>query len=263
MTSNTLKHLFVPNQVLSKSAAAYLAAAQIALFTALWFLSGSRLLPNPAAILSSFDELLFEKGMLFHLFISAKTVLTAMVLTVFISLSIAYASTLPVFRGLGFVASKLRFVPLAGLTFMFTIVFGGEHIKMSLLTYGMTVFFLTNMLSVVLDTKKSELDHARLLGMSEWRATYEVIVLGKFDQVIETARQNFAIAWTMLTFVEGVSRSEGGIGVLLNNSDKHFNMPEMYAMLICIFVVGLAIDYLFGVIKALVCPYAVMTLERN
>ena len=260
---NSLKQLFTPNQVLSKRAAVTLTAAQLVLFLVVWVLADCKMFPTPVQILASFDDLLLKKGMLFHLWVSAKTVFKAMGLSILISLVLAYASTLPAFRFLGFVGSKLRFVPLAGLAFLFTVLFGGEHIKMSLLTYGITVFFLTGMLSVVLDTKKSELDHARLLGMSEWRTTLEVIVLGKFDQVLEIARQNFAIAWTMLTFVEGVSRSEGGVGVLLNNSDKHFNLPEMFAMLICIFVVGLAIDYLLGLIRRVAFPYTVMSLERS
>jgi len=41
-----------------------------------------------------------------------------------------------------------------------------------------------------------------------------VIVLGRADAAFDAMRQNAAMGWMMLTMVEGISRSEGGIGGL-------------------------------------------------
>jgi NitT/TauT family transport system permease protein len=99
--------------------------------------------------------------------------------------------------------------------------------------------------------------------MSEWEVVWDVVVLGTMDQAIEVLRQNAAIGWMMLTMVEGISRSEGGVGAMLLNQNKHFHLAEVFAIQILILLVGLLLDYAIGVFKNAVCPWAVLTLERK
>lgn len=259
----SVKRLFTPNQILPARTAAILAAVQALVVLGLWLSGSFPYVPTPTQIVAVLPGMLFTKGLLYHLWISTRTVFQAMAITIALSLAVSYAAVLPFFRPLAYVSSKLRFISIAGLIFFFVLVFGGQNIKLSLLVYGMSVFFITNMLDVIAGVQKSELDHARLLGMSEWRATYEVILRGKLPYVLDIVRGNFAIAWAMLTLVEGVSRAEGGIGFLLNNNDKHFELAEMFATLFCIFVVGVSLDALFAWLKRVLCPYADITLERS
>ena len=100
--------------------------------------------------------------------------------------------------------------------------------------------------------------------MSEWRVVWEVVVLGTADKAFEVLRQNAAIGWMMLTMVEGISRSEGGIGAMLLNQNKHFRLAEVFAIQIVILAVGMGQDYAIGVRSgASCCPYATLTLERR
>ncbi len=73
----------------------------------------------------------------------------------------------------------------------------------------------------------------------------EVVVRGTIHHVFEVMRQNFAIAWMMITMVEGLSMSEGGLGTLLIKSSKYIDLSTIFAILIIIFSVGIAFDYLF------------------
>ena len=63
--------------------------------------------------------------------------------------------------------------------------------------------------------------------------------------------------------VEGISRSEGGIGALILNQNKHFKLAEVYALLFVILAIGLALDYGMGVIIRVVCPYTVLERVRR
>ena len=63
--------------------------------------------------------------------------------------------------------------------------------------------------------------------------------------------------------VESISRSEGGVGAMLLNQNKHFHLAEVFAIQILILVLGMAQDYGIGVFKRIVCPYASLTLERQ
>jgi NitT/TauT family transport system permease protein len=147
---------------------------------------------------------------------------------------------------------------------VFTLIFGGGHpLKTSLLVFGVTVFYVTSMASVIAAIPKGDFDHARTLRMSEWRVVWEVVILGTVDKAFEVLRQNAAIGWMMLTLVEGIVRSEGGVGTMLLNESKHFRLAEVFAIQIVILLVGLFQDYGIGVVRRLACPYADLTLERK
>lgn len=67
----------------------------------------------------------------------------------------------------------------------------------------------------------------------------------------------------MLTMVEGMARSEGGIGAMLLNQNKHFHLAAVMAIQLMILIVGLGQDYIIGLLKSIACPYATITLERK
>jgi NitT/TauT family transport system permease protein len=119
------------------------------------------------------------------------------------------------------------------------------------------------MVDVVASIPRDTFDHARTLRMGEWRATWEVVVRGTADKAMEVLRQNAAIGWMMLTMVEGISRAEGGVGAMLLNQNKHFHLPEVFAIQILILTVGILQDYALGGLKRLLFPYAELTLERR
>jgi NitT/TauT family transport system permease protein len=124
----------------------------------------------------------------------------------------------------------------------------------------MTTYFVTSMARVVIEIPRENFDHMRALGASEVRTLWEVVILGTLDKAFEVLRQNFAIGWTMITMVEGISRAEGGIGALILNQNKHFKLDAVFAVLFVILLVGLVLDYLVGALTRIVCPYA--NLER-
>jgi NitT/TauT family transport system permease protein len=67
----------------------------------------------------------------------------------------------------------------------------------------------------------------------------------------------------MLTMIEGMSRSDGGVGAVLLNQNKHFHLSSVMAIQLLILIVGLGQDYAIGALKKLFCPYASITTERK
>jgi NitT/TauT family transport system permease protein len=181
-----------------------------------------------------------------------------------VSLLLAYATVMPFFRPLVALLSKLRFLSLVGLTFFFTLMArSGHQLKLSLLVFSVSVFFVTGMADVINGIPKEMFDLARTLRMGEWRVVWEVVVLNQIDKVFDVLRQNAAIGWMMLTMVEGIVRSEGGVGTILLDQNHHFRLAAVFAIQLTILLLGLFQDYSIGVFKSLVCPYAALTLERN
>jgi NitT/TauT family transport system permease protein len=181
-----------------------------------------------------------------------------------ISLILAYLTVIPAFRPIVAGVSKGRFLSIVGFTFVFTLIFGGGHpLKTALLVFGVTVFYVTSMASVIASIPREDFDHARTLRMSEWRVVWEVVVLGTADKAFEVLRQNAAMGWMMLTMVEGIVRSEGGVGAMLLSESHHFRLAEVFAIQLAILLVGLFQDYGIGAARAAICPYADLKLERN
>ncbi len=104
-------------------------------------------------------------------------------ITILVSLALSYLTVLPFFRPIAFLFTKGRFLTLVGLSFLFTILtHSGHELKVVLLVFGMSVFFVTSMMSVIQSITRNEFNHARTLRMSEWRVVWEVVILGKIDQ---------------------------------------------------------------------------------
>lgn len=261
---NDLSQVFTPNHTATSATMRVVVAVQAAIALAIWFVAPFQVLPTPPEVFRALGTLWMEQGLGQELITSFVMNVEALAWTVAISLGLCYCTVMPFFRPLAAAVAKGRFLGLIGLTFVFTLVVGGGHnLKVSLLVFGMTVFFVTSMAAEIEAIPKSRFDHARTLRMSEWRVVLEVVVLGTADKAIEVLRQNAAIGWMMLTMVEGISRAEGGVGAMLLNQNKHFHLAEVFAIQLVILSVGLGQDYAIGLFKRFACPYAELTLERK
>jgi NitT/TauT family transport system permease protein len=92
---------------------------------------------------------------------------------------------------------------------------------------------------------------------------WEVVIRGTADKAFETLRQNAAMGWMMLTTVEGVVRSEGGIGTMLLDENKHLALDAVFALILVVLVVGVAQDYALAYLRRVCCPYADLAKERR
>lgn len=261
---NSLSKAFTPNATIENKPLAFMAISQIALFLFIWMVYPSPTIPKPTEVLAAFPNLWFTNGLGQALITSLIFNIKAVGISAILSIGIAYLTVMPFFRPIASFMSKGRFLGLAGLTYFFMVLIPTTNaVKMAMMVFSMTVFFVTGMVDVVASIPKSEYDYARTLRMSEWRIVWEVVILGKIDQAIELTRQNAAIGWMMLTMVEGMFRSDGGIGVLLLNQDKHLHLEAVLAIQISIFTVGIFQDYFLNWIKQTICPYTTLTQGRG
>ncbi len=249
--------MFAPNRVVSKNTLRIIITFEVAVLLIVWATSTYTFLPKPPDVYRAFLDLWAHEGLGQELITSFLLNVQAMALATVLSLGLAYLTVVPALRPIILAISKGRFLGMVGLTFFFTLLFGsGHHLKVSLLVFGVSVFFVTTMVDVVAQIPKEKFDLARTLRMGEWRVVWEVVVLGRADAAFDAMRQNAAMGWMMLTMVEGISRSEGGIGALLLNQNKHFRLEAVLAIQISILILGLFQDYVLGVAKKFLFPYA-------
>jgi NitT/TauT family transport system permease protein len=253
----------IPNKIISKSVVRWLVLFQLTILMAIWFFSPFVFLPTPGATLRALGDL-WTNGMGVELLTSLYLNFEAILFATLISLLLAYSSRIPFMRPIIAMIGKLRFLSMAGLTFLFTLMArNGHQLKLYLLVFSVSVFFVTGMADVIATIPQESYDLARTLRMGEWHVLWEIVMLGQADRAFDVIRQNAAIGWMMLTMVEGMSRSEGGIGTLLLDSQKHFHLETIFALQLVILVLGLTQDFMIGFLKQMFCPYAFLVVEKK
>lgn len=259
-----IKDLFVPNKHIDRQTYMTMVVLQGISIFAIWIYLAPDLIPRPLGILQAWVKLASTGGLIQDLYQSTKLCFNALMIAIVTSLLIAYINVLPFFKPFGFVASKARFLPMIGLSFVFTLLSSsGYGLKLDLLVFGMSVFIVESMLRVVNSVTTVEYNHARTIFGSEWRVVYERVVLGKAHEMLNAVKQNFAIVWTMLTFAEGLVRSDGGVGAMMLNENKHLQLDAVFAIQMSLFFMGILIDYLFGLIRRFAFPYADLAIETK
>lgn len=247
-----MKEIFKPFENVGRNSRLLIIASWVIAVLAFWFISsmGERhLFPSPAQVLRGFTEL-YNEGLVVHIGSSLWLCLVAIIIAVTISLILSYLSTIPVITPIANALSKLRYLPLTGITFYLAIIISDARtMQVWVLVVFMSTYLTTSLLSMVSAIAQEEFDHARSLQCNRWEVLWEVVVKGRIDHVIEVIRQNLAIVWMMLVTVESILVAAGGLGFLIKNSDKFMNHGRIIALQIVILVVGLSIDFILNYLR--------------
>jgi sulfonate transport system permease protein len=248
--------MFKPFDKISRQTFLILVGSQIAVTLVSWQLMGGGLIPPPSKVLNALSQLLTTRLFMDNLLTSLMLTGESLFYGVLITLLFGYASVIPFFQPVAQFIVKCRYLTLTGLIFIFTLLTrDGGQLKLSLLLFGIVPFLTTSFLSIIVHTPVQEYELCQTLGYNRWESLYEVIIVGKADQVFEVVRQNFAIAWMMITMVEGLNMSEGGIGALMIKYNKYNDLPHVLGLQAVILMLGLGFDYLLGVLRHWLFPY--------
>jgi len=259
-----MKKIFNPFGRISRQTLAIMITLQVVITLLLWHTASNGLIPTPGKVAMALLELLSTRLLLDNLLVSLLLTVKAMVYSILITLALAWLSVIPFFKSIAQFIVKCRYLTLTGLIFIFTLLTkDGNQLKLSLLVFGIVPFFVTSFLAVILRIDKQEYELCKTLGYSSWQTLYEVIIVGKADQVFEILRQNFAISWLMITMVEGLNMSEGGIGALLIKYNKYNDLTHVLALQLVIFLIGLFFDYILGTIRQWLFPYTKLQIQAS
>jgi sulfonate transport system permease protein len=67
----------------------------------------------------------------------------------------------------------------------------------------------------------------------------------------------------MITMVEGLSMSEGGVGTLLIKYNKYNDLTHVLALQLLIFIIGLGFDFLLGNMRRWLFPYTKLVVAQE
>lgn len=213
------------------------------LILTLWELNGSQLLPKPIGIFNQFITPVHLQDLFDNLLTSFVLTIKAILFGTLIACIISYAYFIGIFRPIVEFIIKVRYLPLTGIIFVFSLLSSnGSSLKLILLLFGIVPFFVTSMVSALSSINPQLYDLCKTLRMNRWQTLMRVVIVGKLDYVFEVMRQNFAICWLMITMVEGLSMSEGGIGTLLIKQNRTLELEYVFAIQLTLFLSGILFD---------------------
>lgn len=222
----------------------------------LWIILPSSIIPSPLEIAVTWNQLALHNGLLPELVKSITRIWEAIFYSTLISFGIAFLSTSNIFKAPAMWITALRFLGFSGITFLFTIwTKDANGLSIALLTFGMTVFLVTNAVSMVDSISQEQIDYCKTLRFSGFRISYELIFRERLDEIIDLIRQNAAIGLAILSMVESLNRADGGIAALLLSQNKGLNLSIIFAIQITIFCFGLLQDKAFQIARITICPY--------
>ncbi|XVQ14072.1 ABC transporter permease [Spirillospora sp. CA-255316] len=89
----------------------------------------------------------------------------------------------------------------------------------------------------------------RNLGLTGWRLTRDVLMPAALPHAIAGLKTGWAFGWRTIIAAElvfGIAGAHGGLGFFINNSRYFARIPDVFAGLVTIALIGIAFDLFFG-----------------
>lgn len=210
---------------------------------------GNGILPDPVDVLRASFRLTLQGHIFLDAAVSSLRVLVGLGVCVAVGVSIAWFVRLrPSIAGF-FRAplSFLRYLPPTGFIPLLMLAFGiGESFRLSVLVAAV-LFFVMQMALDAVDAIDPVYDRmARLAGLSDIEVLRFVVIPASLPRVAELVRVNLSAAWTFIVLAEGMVLSSDGLGSSLYLAVRFFRLPEAYAYLLTLGLIGVFSDTLLA-----------------
>ncbi len=252
-----MKQIFTPYARVSSSKMMLASVLTTAIIVGLWVFMPNKLLPSPLEVWHQFQYLVTERGLFHETWVSLKLNLEATFIAALMAMALAYIQVIPATRPFVSIFENWRYAPVIGLTFYFLVIFDDAHTaKVAVIVFAMLPFILTSLADSVRCVEEDALNHARTLKLGHLGTTWEVVIYGRRENIIESIRQSFPIGWGMTPFVEGFIRTEGGVGLMIVEQAKYLKLADLFAVMLFILALGLLQNKLLHWLRDTVSPYA-------
>jgi len=228
----------------------------IALLLVLWQLSALYLIDTPTwppitRILQAWYENIVDGTLIGHLFATlwrqALGYASAIVLGIFFGIMIGYHRSLyNLFEPL---VEVLRSIPgPAYLPILVLFVGIGHEMKVALILLAAVFPILLNTYSGVRSIDRVQFDTARTLGLTTVQTLRELVIPAASPQILTGMRISLAISLILAILGEMVV-SNDGLGYFILLAQRTFKVPEMYARIFALALLGYVLNRLFLLAK--------------
>jgi ABC-type nitrate/sulfonate/bicarbonate transport system permease component len=138
------------------------------------------------------------------------------------------------------------------------ILFLGLGDPMKLTIVGMGVFFpvLVNTIQGVRGTDPVQLNVARTFGHSRSNALFRVVLPSALPMIFAGLRVSLGLGLILVVIAEMLAGT-GGVGYLIIDMQRSFQVAKMYAWILILAVLGFALNYLFLQLERKMIPWTI------
>lgn len=255
-----MKKLFYPFYRISKTYKYAIIGIELVILLGILQFLNLPYLPQPTKIFTEISNLVTSSIFYDNLVTTLLFLSKAFLYSIGATLILSYLWTINIFRPIVDFIVKLRYLPFACVSFMFTNISDNiEEVKNYILLFGLIPYFTASFvaeITKVIDEGK-EINKSLINKNNFFETLLEVVIIGKIDKIFDVIKLNFAIAWTMIVSVECLAYNSGGLGTMIISGQKHLQLEKIYAIAIIILLIGIGIDKLISYIKKITIAYAV------
>ncbi len=221
-----------------------------------WQLYPSFIMPRPWETVLRGMALL-QRGLLGDIGVSLWTILCAGGISFVLGSLISYCIFMADLKPSVMLISILRFLPMsAPIVLLLMLHFNGDQLKLLTMTFIITVYFVASNVQGNFGINPQMVYHGFTLGMSRWQILWHRVVRGAMYHNIGMFLPNFGMGFSMLSLVEGMSRSSGGIGDVMLQQEKIYSFSGMAALCIITAMLGFVLWLIITKLNAGMHPYA-------
>lgn len=202
------------------------------------------LIPAPDQVASTFAALMVTKALWFDVLISSARVLAGLVLGVALAVPVGFLLGWyrPVGRLFDPVINFFRALPPIALIPLVIVYFGiGEPAKVIILFYAAFFSGVIVMYEGIAQLNPLFVRVSRTLGATDGEIFRFVVVPLAVPHILTALRVALGVTWATLVASELVA-AQRGLGAVIQNASNYFQIPTIYAGIICIGAVALLMD---------------------
>lgn len=215
-----------------------------------------KILPNPVDMLCSIPDLLFNYNLLGNIGYTVSLNVLGYVIALAIAIPLGFIIGIyPVPRTMFQKPLEgLRFLALPATTGLFVASLGlGFQMKATFLAVGILIYILPAVAQRVTDLQNPlnakdnvYLQTASTIGMTNWQKFKYVYWPYVIERVYNDIKNLTAVSYTYVTIAENINK-EGGVGAMIGVFSRQSRIPEVYALLFVIVLIGIMQDTIFRV----------------
>lgn len=214
--------------------------------------------PLPTEVLISYPSLVQKDNLFLNAFRSIWLNLQGYFWAIFWCLPLGFAiGLIPLLRGLfSKPVDALRYLPLTALIGVFIIWFGiYDEMKVAFLAFGIIVFLLPTVIQRIDEVEDLYLSTVFTLGASKWQTIRTVYFPAVMSKLIEDIRVLTAVSWTYIIVAEYINKDGGGLGALIYIKRRLQQVPDMFAIILVIILIGFLQDRIFVYLSKRLFPH--------
>jgi NitT/TauT family transport system permease protein len=205
------------------------------------------LLPSPAETFQSFPSLWYDRALTRNALITLQRVSLGFLLAMVIGVPLGVLAGCFT-RVEAFLAPLILFgrnIPIAALVALTFFLFGiGELQKVMFIFFASVAFILADASRAVMDVGQNYIDTAYTLGANRRQVILKVLVPLALPHIFNSLRLLFGLAFGYIMLAELVKfgNEAGGLGHLINTSQRRGPREHIYLIVLLIPILALAID---------------------